>query len=615
MNAAADSSTTDGELRLDGWTNKTTGVGGPLDKSAGFVFTPFFVDSDYSTLEYLYEQDHLSGKIVDALPDAVFRRGWEFTASEEQYKEKVTDECDRLALEERVDQALRWEALYGGAAIFIGAEDGGSVDKPLNPAAVRRVHFLTVFDRWELTPQTYYQSPLNPRFGEPETYRVHPRSMTNQVGMLIHESRLLIFRGRPTTKTNLVANQYWGTSKLVRAFSSLKNYGGALASTLALLADSNQGVFKIKGLAQIILSGKGKTLRERFNAMDQIRSIVNGIVLDADGESYERIATPLTEIANIVDRFKLDVASAAEMPVTVLFGQAPAGLNATGESDMRQWYDRVAQEQRRRVKPALERVIRLVLRSQAGPTSGLEPTKWSVKFPSPWQPTAKEEAEIRKIQADTDAIYVDLQVLTPAQVARARFSGEELTNTVTLKPEELAALEGALESMNAGSSEVDLAPTTMAIVVTVNEARASKGLGPLLNPDGTPNPDGFIPVSEFEAKGKAAGDVTGTGEAQASLPETTQQPHLLTQPVTNDDEEATAEPLSLTEARSLASKMTEASVARCEHGKINRCRLCGIERSRDFVTGPTGEPEWIVSWRAIGDTAPVQTQETEAPQA
>src|SRR5690606_26764430 len=70
-----------------------------------------------------------------------------------------------------------------------------------------------------------------------------------------------------------------------------------------------------------------------------------------------------------------------------------------------------------------------------------------------------------------------------------------------------------------------------------------------------------------------------------------------------DDEDATGEPLSLVEARALAAKMTASSVARCEHDKVNRCQLCGIERGRDFTTGPDGAPIWRVIWRAIGDTA------------
>ncbi len=53
-------------------------------------------------------------------------------------------------------------------------------------------------------------------------------------------------------------------------------------------------------------------------------------------------------------------------------------------------------------------------------------------------------------------------------------------------------------------------------------------------------------------------------------------------------------------ASELAAKMTEHGVARCEHGSSNRCRLCGVERVRDFVPGVGGaEHSWKVAWRPI----------------
>src|SRR5690606_36786536 len=75
------------------------------------------------------------------------------------------------------------------------------------------------------------------------------------------------------------------------------------------------------------------------------------------------------------------------------------------------------------------------------------------------------------------------------------------------------------------------------------------------------------------------------------------------------------EPLSLVDARALALKMTEARIARCEHGKANRCQLCGIERIRDFEVDAYGKPRkhsdgspvCRIGWRAIGDTAPVES--------
>jgi len=50
----------------------------------------------------------------------------------------------------------------------------------------------------------------------------------------------------------------------------------------------------------------------------------------------------------------------------------------------------------------------------------------------------------------------------------------------------------------------------------------------------------------------------------------------------------------------LAEKMTQYAIPRCEHGALNRCRLCGVERVRDFAPGPDGgAPAWRVAWRPI----------------
>jgi hypothetical protein len=63
-------------------------------------------------------------------------------------------------------------------------------------------------------------------------------------------------------------------------------------------------------------------------------------------------------------------------------------------------------------------------------------------------------------------------------------------------------------------------------------------------------------------------------------------------------------PLSDEAAAALAQKMTDFGVARCEHGSSNRCRLCGVERVRDFQVGLDGAQTWSVIWRAIQKTGP-----------
>jgi|GEM_PF-1006562 len=62
-------------------------------------------------------------------------------------------------------------------------------------------------------------------------------------------------------------------------------------------------------------------------------------------------------------------------------------------------------------------------------------------------------------------------------------------------------------------------------------------------------------------------------------------------------------------AEKLAAKMTEYALARCEHGSSNRCRLCGIERIRDFETAPDGSHNWKILWRPINNKLSPQPPE------
>lgn len=53
-------------------------------------------------------------------------------------------------------------------------------------------------------------------------------------------------------------------------------------------------------------------------------------------------------------------------------------------------------------------------------------------------------------------------------------------------------------------------------------------------------------------------------------------------------------------AARLAAEMTEHGLERCEHGRANRCPLCGVERERGVECGDDGQTTWRLAWRPIG---------------
>lgn len=120
-----------------------------------------------------------------------------------------------------------------------------------------------------------------------------------------------------------------------------------------------------------------------------------------------------------------------------------------------------------------------------------------------------------------------------------------------------------------------LAPTDVARVVRVREARASQGLPPLEDE----RDDLF--VSELEA-------LAAEGQNPAA-PQPTE--------VVNEGPDPDA--VRREAADALASRMTELGLERCEHGRSNRCPLCGVERLRDVELDQDGAPVWAVKWKAI----------------
>lgn len=360
--------------------------------------------------------------------------GEEVTSSAKDLQKSITARLEELGLTDALWEALAYERGYGGGAIFLGANDGSTdLAKPLNMDRIREFEWLTVLEPRELTPFSYYADPMKPKFGKPEIYQLNPDGMSSSNPVRseysaprnIHESRLIVFPGIRVTRRNLSSTHGWGDSILTRVLPVLRDFNVGFNSAAILLNDFAQAVFKMRGLAELVAMDNrqaDKTVAARMAAVELSRSTARAILIDAEGEEFERKQTPLSGLPELLDRFANRLAAAADMPLTLLMGQSPAGLNATGESDIRFFYDRIAAAQKRKLKGPIERVCQMLMRVE-----GEEPDSWSVNFHPLWQPTENEQATARKTQAETDAIYIANEVLHPEEVALSRFGGEEFS--------------------------------------------------------------------------------------------------------------------------------------------------------------------------------------------
>lgn len=446
--------------RLDGWINLFTQVGtGIPGAKTDFSFQ---ADNrlDDQTLENIYHGDPLASRICRIVPDEALRQGYRIACGDPEVESRVMTKLTDLKADESLAGAWTWARVFGGGAIFMGADDGLDPSLPLDETALTDVRFLVVLDKRELIPSRWYSDPLSAKFGGVEVYRFARAGGVGVDTREVHETRLLRFQGVRTTRRRQILLQGWGESELQRVYSVLQQFNGNFAAVSALVQDSSQGVFGIKGLYEMMAGDNEDALKKRLQMMDLSRSVARSILVDANEETYSKVETgTLSGLSDLLDKYALLLSGASEMPVSLLLGQAPAGLQATGDSDIRWFYDRIKTDQNTRLRLALERLVRLLMRCDAGPTNGLEPGKWSLDFNPLWQPTEKEQADTRFVVAQTDALYIDKQVVTSDEVAVNRFRPEGWSMETSLDLEARKAMIEADLQAQAQTAGVVLPPT------------------------------------------------------------------------------------------------------------------------------------------------------------
>lgn len=91
-----------------------------------------------------------------------------------------------------------------------------------------------------------------------------------------------------------------------------------------------------------------------------------GMYILNEKDGFETHQYSFSGLNDIYESFMLDVAGAAEIPVTRLFGRSPAGFNSTGESDMKNYYDLIEQKQESQLRPVLDKLVPIMFMSEFG---------------------------------------------------------------------------------------------------------------------------------------------------------------------------------------------------------------------------------------------------------
>lgn len=505
--------------RLDSWVNQMTGAGTSRDKSAFGSFERDAALND-EQLAALFYHNSISKRIVRTVPRMVQRAGYDYVIKvggkpDAKAKAAVEAERKRLALDSRLYDAHLWGRLYGGAGLVVVGS--GKLNTPLRDDEPGSIKALLTFDRRYLHV-VGRSSTLDPSYAQHSVYRLLPQPLMQAPGektssdaltpgVEVHASRVLPFFGDEVDLAESQHVHHWSYSVLQTAYNNLRNADSSIASLGALLLEASTSVFGIQGLIAA-LSGNGKErILDRMSLNDTAKSVYRSIVLDAEKEKYDRVAVQFSGVADVADRVFQHVAAAAEMPMTVLFGVSPAGLNATGESDLRNFYDRVAEDRTDQIDPKRAWLLRTIATSL-----GFEDVEVEIKPGALWQMTDTEKAALRLSTAQSDLVYANMLAVEPEAIAIARF-GEGSFDPNAAPPVDVKRLERALKPapLETPAPNVELAPTAYEAVLTKRMVLGMLGQ-PLVLPDGSPVPDLDKTLSELKAaNGGAGGPLGGFG--------------------------------------------------------------------------------------------------------
>lgn len=434
--------------RADGWSNIVSGLGtSGKDKRLGSTFNTLLLAQEQC--EELWRGDDIASRCVETLPAEMCREGYDIRIEDDKETAEALEAAGRLmGLDAKTQRALEYGRAYGGAGLLLGADDGASdLSQPLNEKGIKTFDWVNLLSPRELKPWTYYGNMLDARYGEVKTYKLIPfdtppmldGTILNLELPTIHESRIIRIAGSQTSRGQLIRNTAqpgWDDSIFIRLIQIISDFQATWQGVGILLQDFATPTLKIKGLAQLLASAPpGDTsLATRVAALELCRSIARVAVIDSE-EEYKRETTTVAGLADLLDKMCLRLAAAVQMPVSLLMGQAPAGLNATGDADIRWFYDQVAAKQEKTLKPILKRLYTLKMLSKNGPTGGKVPPNWDIEFRPLWQHTELEKSDIRLKQSQADVAYIGAQVLTPEEVAKSRFGGDAYSTETQLDVE------------------------------------------------------------------------------------------------------------------------------------------------------------------------------------
>lgn len=345
-------------------------------------------------LDWIHRGSWLGGIAIDLLADDMTRGGIEIlTIEDTKQVEKMQQFLTRNRIWQELADNIKWSQLYGGsiAVLLIENQDPST---PLRIDAVGRNQFkgLTVFDRWMVDPDlSDLVDEYGPNLGKPKFYRVVADAPVMR-GQRIHYTRCIRLEGVRLPHWQRVMENLWGLSVFERLYDRMIAFDSATVGASQLVYKSFLRTYKIDGLQEAATTAGDAIvgISQRVELMRKYQSIEGITLLDSSDDFTTHESSGFTGIADILVHFAEQISGALQIPLVRLLGQSPAGLNSTGESDLRTYYDNILKRQENDLREGVNLILRVAARS-----IGINlPDNFNFNFVPLWQMDQTEKTDV-----------------------------------------------------------------------------------------------------------------------------------------------------------------------------------------------------------------------------
>lgn len=270
---------------------------------------------------------------------------------------------------------------------------------------------ISQIDPYWVMPELDQDATANPEsiyFYEPTWWRI---SSARFGSLRVHRTHLIIMRHAEVADV-LKPTYFYGGVPLPQQIHDRVYCAERTADEAPKLALTKRSTI-IKCNVDQALANQGK-FEARMNLWAQFRDNY-GIKIIGEKEEAQQFDTSLADLdAAIMTQYQL-VAAIARMPVTKLLGTTAKGFNATGEFDEASYHEELESLQTTFLTPLVNRHLELLIRSKIAPDFKITPFEVEIEWENLDVMTAKEQAEVNKLDAEAGQLLVTSGAISPAE--------------------------------------------------------------------------------------------------------------------------------------------------------------------------------------------------------